>query len=172
MIAALWPIIASAIDKVLDKIPDPGERDAARLAIKQQVASAEQEFRSFILAYEGKASDVPPALQIYRGSVRPTLTYGLAVAFVAALFRPDLVSSVELGMLFNLNLVSLAFWYGERSLRGIGVDVKAMVGRRRRPLLESLAPTIEEIIERMPIDARNQARADLQAAILKAEETT
>ncbi len=119
----LLGFLAPFIDKALSFIPDPEQKAKARAAMEQQIQSSEQAHRDFVIAYEGAAKDVHPALQFYRGSVRPTITYFLVAVFAYGFINPEAIDKGTMSMLFNLNLLSLGFWYGERALKGLGLDL-------------------------------------------------
>ena len=116
-------IFNSVIDKVAgDKID---EKDKALLKLQGQemlytaLQNEEQGFRDFVIEYEGAAKDMPRFIQVLRGSVRPVLTY-----FLAGLLAYSMFASWEYEVqrfLFQLNLISLGFWYGERALKNSGI---------------------------------------------------
>jgi len=122
MIANLLPILQPALGKVLDMIPDPEAKEKARKQIELEVQNAEGNFRDFVVAYEGRGEDVHPIIQILRGSVRPVLTYALAGAFIYGFLTRN-IDKDAMEMLWQLNLLSLGFWYGERALKNLGLDM-------------------------------------------------
>jgi hypothetical protein len=121
MLQALLPLLQPAIEKTLDLIPDPKAKEKARQEMVKEIERAEGSFRDFVVAYEGRGDQVHPVIQILRGSVRPVLTYLLAGAFIYGFltrdFDPDTME-----MLWQLNLLSLGFWYGERALKNLGAN--------------------------------------------------
>lgn len=120
----IWDsIVGPVVDKVLSFIPDPKQRAEAKAAAMQAAMDGDKAFREFVVEYEGAAKDVHPALQIYRGSVRPTITYALAGTFIYGFVNPDIFNKDTMTLLFQLNLLSMSFWYGEKALRGIGLDL-------------------------------------------------
>ena len=122
MIANLLPILQPALGKVLDMIPDPEAKEKARKQIESEIQNAESSFRDFVVAYEGRGEDVHPIIQILRGSVRPVLTYALAGAFIYGFLTRN-IDKDAMEMLWQLNLLSLGFWYGERALKNLGLDM-------------------------------------------------
>ena len=124
LITPLFDLASKAFDQLF---PDPEQAAKAKSEFAQQAAKMEQadvdSFRDFMLAYEGNGDKVHPAIQILRGSVRPVLTYFLAGTYVYGFANPGSVDSSAMEMLFQLNLLSLAFWFGERSLRNLGLDL-------------------------------------------------
>jgi hypothetical protein len=114
-------------EKIIDRvIPDPeaaaaAKAEFAREAAKMDAAEVEA-FQSFVVAYEGAGDKVHPVIQILRGSVRPVLTYFLAGVFVWGFANPDTISDDTMTMIFQLNLLSLGFWFGERAMRNLGLN--------------------------------------------------
>ena len=125
MIQALLPLLQPAIEKTLDLIPDPKAKEKARAQMVEEVAKAESTFRDFVVQYEGAAKDVHISIQILRGTVRPVLTYFLAGAFIYGFLTRN-VSDDAMEMLWQLNLLSLGFWYGERAMKNLGLDFGKM----------------------------------------------
>ena len=122
MLQALLPLLQPAIDKALDMIPDPKAKEKARQEMVKEVVKAEGTFRDFVVQYEGAAKDVHVSIQILRGTVRPVLTYFLAGAFIYGFLSRN-VSDDAMEMLWQLNLLSLGFWYGVRALKNLGLDM-------------------------------------------------
>ena len=122
MIQALLPMLQPAISKALDMIPDPAAKEKARQQMETEIQKAEGSFREFVVAYEGRGDQVHWSIQILRGSVRPILTYVLAGAFIYGFLSRN-VDSDAMEMLWQLNLLSLGFWYGERALKNLGLNM-------------------------------------------------
>lgn len=123
----LAPIMDMA-GKVFDQLfPDKEAANKAKLEFAMQASKMEQEdvksFQDFMVAYEGRGDQVHPFIQILRGTVRPTLTYFLAGSYVYGFANPDVVDADSMTMLFQLNLISIGFWYGERALKNLGLDM-------------------------------------------------
>ncbi|MGI9436053.1 MAG: hypothetical protein ACR2Q4_14700 [Geminicoccaceae bacterium] len=121
-IGALIPIIGPAIEKVLSFIPDPEQKARAKAEFNEHLLKEDDSFRNFVIAYEGRGDQVHPLLQFYRGSVRPTATYGFALGLFWAIWTNQPVPVID--MLFKLNLLTLAFWFGSRSLEKMGLSLK------------------------------------------------
>lgn len=128
---AAVPLVGKLIDRALSFIPDPEAREKARAAMEADTREAEMAFRQFVLEYEGRGDNQPLAIQLLRSSVRPVMTYGLAGAFVYGFLNPDAVDDRSMSMLFNMNLISLGFWYGERALKNLGFNVTDVLSARR-----------------------------------------
>lgn len=125
--ALLGPILGIA-DKVLDRvIPDKDAREKAKLEFAKQAAGLNQaevkEFHNFVVAYEGSGEKVHPVIQVLRGSVRPIMTYFLAGIYAWGFLHPSQFQAEVMTGLFQLNLISLGFWYGERALKNLGLDM-------------------------------------------------
>ena len=116
---------------VLDKIwPSPEDKakvEQARaqihLALAKQASDEDGAFRQFVVQYEGEGDKVAASLQWYRGSVRPTITYGLVALFGWGFCHPGEFTQERMQMLWQLNLISLGFWYGEKALAGLNLDL-------------------------------------------------
>lgn len=126
-LAALAPLLGIG-EKVIDKLwPDPATAAKAKLEFAREMADVDIEkdknFRDFVVAYEGRGDQVHPIIQILRGSVRPVLTYVLAAFFLYGFVRPGEVEKETMSLLWQLNLISLGFWYGERALKNLGLNI-------------------------------------------------
>ena len=125
---ALLGPLADLAGKVFDRlIPDKEAAAKAKADFALQAAQMEQvevqAFQDFVVAYEGKGESVSPALQFLRGSVRPVLTYTLACLYGWGFLHPGTFTPEHMTGLFQLNLISLGFWYGERALANLGLDL-------------------------------------------------
>lgn len=122
LIEPVTRLIGTIFDRV---IPDKAAAEKAKAEFVVQAATMEQTerdaFRQFVVAYEGAGADIHPALQFARGSVRPVLTYFLAGAYVYGFLHPVEFTPEIMQGLFQLNLISLGFWYGERALSNLGI---------------------------------------------------
>jgi len=118
------------VSNVYDRIfPDKEQAQKAKQAFMAESAKLEQaetkEFHDFIVAYEGDGANVHPVLQVLRGSVRPVLTYGLVILYGYGFINPTEFTPQNMQSLFQLNLISLGFWYGERALNNLGLNLGA-----------------------------------------------
>lgn len=124
------------VSKLLDKIVvDKDKRLALQLEAEQLLAASlqeqEEQFRQWVLEYEGAAKDIPRWVLSLRSTVRPFLTYALAGLWMWA--HIYMYTQTDLGkdrieymtdmadLLFKLNILSLGFWYGERLLTRSGL---------------------------------------------------
>ena len=126
LISPLMDIAGKAFDRIF---PDKESAEKAKIEFARQAAQMEQtevqSFRDFMVSYEGRAADSHPVIQILRGSVRPILTYFLAGTFAYGFVNPTAIEQDTMTMLFQLNLLSLGFWYGERALKNLGLNLTA-----------------------------------------------
>ncbi len=135
MLGLLINPITSIINNILGKtLPDKiSEKDRAEITLQAQRLVAEEiekeqeNFHKFFLEYEGAAKDVPKIIVILRSSVRPVLTYVLAGTFIYGFLHPLAFSPEQMNLIWNLNLLSLSFWYGERALKNLGFTGKNLI---------------------------------------------
>ena len=123
IVSSLIPVVSKVIDKAL---PDPKEQAKAKLLITKELQngiSKRKVFRDFVVAYEGSADQIPKFILILRSSVRPILTYVLAGLFIYGFSNPDKINDGTFKMLYQLNVISLGFWYGERALKNLGLNI-------------------------------------------------
>lgn len=124
MALSLLPIIGPIIEKVISFIPDPEQKEKARAAYRQDLISNEQSFRDFVVAYEGRGDQVHWTVQIYRSSVRPTVTYAAIIGLFACIWTNQEQGITE--MVFKVNLLTLSFWFGSRTLEKLGLNLKGV----------------------------------------------
>lgn len=128
MLQALAAPLIGIADKILDRvIPDKDAREKAKLEFARQAALLDQaevkEFHEFVVAYEGAGDKIHPAIQILRGSVRPVVTYFLVALYAWGFLNPGTFQPEVMTGLFQLNLISLGFWFGERALKNLGLNL-------------------------------------------------
>lgn len=124
----LIPEAFTLVGKIFDKLfPDKEQAEKAKAEYALQAAQMDQieidSFRKFVVDYEGEGNTVHPYLQLLRGSVRPVLTYVLAGLYGYGFLNPGTFTMDYMQGLFNLNLISLGFWYGERALSNLGLNL-------------------------------------------------
>lgn len=126
------PLLIGPIGKILDKtldrvLPDRDAREKAKaemIKLSSEIDLKEiKDFQDFMIGYEGKGDQVHWSIQILRGSVRPIMTYFLAAAYVWGFLHPAEFNLEQMQGLFQLNLISLGFWYGERALKNLGLNL-------------------------------------------------
>lgn len=66
---------------------------------------------------------IHPAVRVLRNSVRPIMTYFLAGLYGWGFLHPGMFDADSMTGLFQLNLISLGFWYGERALSNLGLNL-------------------------------------------------
>lgn len=118
------------------KWPDPEEQARREREFEEVAANLDAAalagFRDFVVQYEGAAADVHPFLQIYRGIVRPTITFYLIGLLTWAIATVQPLEVIQ--FIFTLNLLSLGFWFGERALSKLGINadtIKGVLNNRR-----------------------------------------
>jgi len=117
-IGAVGKIAGRVVDRVLPEAMSEKERAEIKLRAEQvtrELALEEDKlFRGFVVDYEGRAESLPEGIQVLRASVRPVLSYilVLSTAWLVWNARPIPVE------LHQLDLLCLAFWFGERAVRG------------------------------------------------------
>ena len=124
LVAPLAKLAGSVFDKIF---PDEESAAKAKAEFAMQAAQMDQAgqsaFNEFVVAYEGSGADVNVVIQTLRGSVRPVLTYVLAGLYGWGFLHPNLFTPDTMAGLFQLNLISLGFWYGERALKNLGLNL-------------------------------------------------
>lgn len=110
-------VAGKVIDRVLPEQMSEAERAKlkfqAELMTRELLLKEESGFRQFVLEYEGRAKDVPPVIQVLRASVRPVLTYIFALTTIWLVWRGQEIPT----MLYQMDLIMIAFWFGERAVR-------------------------------------------------------
>lgn len=128
-------IVEGLGDFIRRRFPDKNEQEKVRAEIaniaEKTAQSSLDSFRQFVVAYEGSGDNVHPVLQFLRGSVRPVLTYFLAGAYLWVFFHPGTYDKGMVEGLFQLNLISLGFWFGERAVSQVAQAIGGMVAARR-----------------------------------------
>ncbi len=128
-VSAVFDLVNTGLDKfVRDKM---SEKDQAELKqnmemfIAKEARSESSAFRDFVVQYEGAAKDVPRLIVILRAMIRPAFT--ILVGWFDFLFFTGQTSTwapEAIAMLKAINIIVLAFWFGERALKNSGlVDI-------------------------------------------------
>ncbi len=130
--------LAKVVNKVIDKaLPDKQAAAKAKAEFAVQASEIGQkelgQFYDFVVQYEGKGDKVHVFIQILRGSVRPVLTYFLAGAYVYGFLHPTTFHPENMTGLWQLNLISLGFWYSNRMLKDLGVDMSSWNPFKSKP---------------------------------------
>lgn len=124
----LAPEMLTLIGGIIDKVfPDKQAAAKAKQEFMAKAADMEQqqvkEFHDFVIKYEGSGDNAPALLQVLRGSVRPVLTYTLAGLYGWGFLHPAEFTAEQMQGLFQLNIISLGFWYGEKALSRLGLNL-------------------------------------------------
>lgn len=88
----------------------------------QETTKQDGIFREFILAYEGAAKDVPKIVVLLRSLIRPVFT--CAVGYFDYIFFTGNTTAwapEAIGLLKAVNVIVLAFWFGERAVKNSGI---------------------------------------------------
>jgi hypothetical protein len=132
---AAIPILGSLLDKLLDKVAKDKVDDATLAQLKleaRKLASDESQedlkvFYDFVVQYEGAGAAMPKGIQYLRASVRPVLTYVFGGFFVWIVYTwltgqnlPE-GSELALKLVFGVNMLTLAFWFGEKAIQRSGL---------------------------------------------------
>ena len=116
-------LVRTALNKFLPDKMDEGEKARITLQATQWVdehaLKEVQSFRNFVVDYEGKGDAVHWSIQILRGSVRPVVTYFLAIAYVCGFMQPGSFDAGAMQGLWQLNMISLSFWFGEKAVSNL-----------------------------------------------------
>lgn len=125
-ISAVFNLVETGLDKF---VPDKmDEKDKAELKqnmemfIAKEARTESSAFREFIVQYEGAAKDVPKVVVVLRSLIRPIFT--ILVGYLDALFFMGETTSWQpeaIAMLKTINIIVLAFWFGERALKNSGL---------------------------------------------------
>jgi len=114
------------VGKVSDKFfPDKTKelefKNNLALEMMKEASKENSEFKKFMLGYEGKLEDIPKSMQVLRTSVRPIVTYIVVGAYIYGFLHPTEFTPNQMGTLSSVALLILAFWFGERTLKNLGV---------------------------------------------------
>jgi len=128
LLTSLLGIGEKVIDKVVPDKLDEKEKEELKLKFKtlmfeEMKINIEQDenFRNFMLNYEGKLADIPKPIQYLRSSVRPVLTYVITGAYIYGFLYPEKFTPEQMMILKPAMLLALSFWFGERLLTRTGL---------------------------------------------------
>jgi hypothetical protein len=94
--------------------------------LRENALQIDRDFRNFVVEYEGKAADVPPAVQVLRAVIRPLITLW-AVLLLSYLMFSDPQTLADLGtnleripeQIWDIFWIVFAFWFGGRAVQHI-----------------------------------------------------
>jgi hypothetical protein len=69
-------------------------------------------------------------MNVIRGLIRPLLTVLIVLAYLWAYLHPWLYTAEHTGLLFAPAMLVLGFWFGERALRNLGMNLGAALQPR------------------------------------------
>jgi len=129
VLGPLTGIIDKVLDTVLPSSIDKATAEKIRADAKAQLVDnalrEEGEFRKFILDYEGRASDLHPAMAAFRASLRPVVSY----AVYGTVIYMTLAGQVIPQGMWSLVLIISSVWFGERAVRNIAPAIKDLKGK-------------------------------------------
>jgi len=121
-------MITKLVSKVLDVvdkfIPDATVKQEIEKALVEKLES-DAEFRQFILDYEGRAEALPPKWRWVRTAFRLIWSYWVFLLINLFIVIPERMTQAMGAIekmppfLQTLILITLTFWFGERSIRNV-----------------------------------------------------
>ena len=122
MIEAILGVVGKVADKFFpDKDTQLKFQHELALEMMREASKESSEFRDFFIKYEGEYKDLPRSMQLLRASVRPILTYVSMGAYIWGFLHPQEFTPQQMALLNNLLLLMLAFWFGERAVKNLGL---------------------------------------------------
>ena len=122
MIEAILNLVGKIADKFFpDKDIKLKFQHELALEMMREASRENSEFHNFFLQYEGSFNTLPKSMQILRASVRPILTYVSMGAYIWGFLHPETFTPQQMALLNNLLLLMLAFWFGERAVKNLGL---------------------------------------------------
>jgi hypothetical protein len=125
-ISAVLNLVETGLDKFIPDRMDEADKKALKAEMTkfmaQQALTENSEFRDFILQYEGAARDIPTLLVWFRSAIRPAFT--CLVGYLDYLYFTGATTSWHpegIALLKAINIIVLAFWFGERALKNSGL---------------------------------------------------
>jgi len=115
-ITALVPVVVDLVKGVLSKVMEKDKVDEIAKDLPEAIElelKENEDFRRFVLAYEGTFSELPRSIGIIRALVRPTVTW----AFVVAIIYGTIVGQLPWEFIGGIGSTIFAFWFKERSDR-------------------------------------------------------
>ena len=132
ILGSVTGLVGKVLDTVLPSDMDKAQKNmilAQAEALTVQNALAEESaFRTFMLDYEGRASDINPTMAAFRASVRPVVTYATYATIMWCVFAGH-----EVPQIMNiLGVLVTGFWFGERAFKGAAPLIKEIIGARSK----------------------------------------
>jgi hypothetical protein len=125
-VSAVFDLVRTGLDKfVRDKMSEKDKEELSQnmeMFIAKEARSESSAFRDFVVSYEGAAADVPRIIVILRALIRPAFT--ILVGWLDYLFFTGATTTwapEAIAMLKAINIIVLAFWFGERALKNSGL---------------------------------------------------
>ncbi len=125
-ISAVFELINTGLDKFVgDKMSEKDQvelKQNMEMFVAKEARSESSAFRDFVVQYEGAAKDVPRVIVIFRSLIRPLFT--ILVGWLDYMFFTGATTTWHpeaIAMLKAINVIVLAFWFGERALKNSGL---------------------------------------------------
>lgn len=106
------PVAGEIVTDVLQEITKGVSEDPEVLKLIQE---AEAKYRDFVLSYEGKAENLPPAILTIRACVRPVITFAFMFVLLYMFIRGHSVPP----LFEKMSLVIIIWWFASRTLSKI-----------------------------------------------------
>lgn len=114
------PSLSDKERKQIEMAIEQSARDY-ELKIKSLAAQEDENFRDFMIKYEGKQKDNTKFIQVIRGLVRPLITYAVDICYLYAFMSPLSFTHDQMKTLFPLVIIVNAFWFGDRLIQKSGI---------------------------------------------------
>jgi len=125
-VSAVLNLIETGLDKFVPAKMDEKDKETLKqnmsMFVAKEARSESSAFRDFVISYEGAAKDVPRIIVIMRSLIRPLFT--VLVGWLDYLFFTGATTTWNpeaIAMLKAINIIVLAFWFGERALQNSGL---------------------------------------------------
>ncbi len=124
-LTAITGLVTKGLDKFIPDKMSEAEKEKLSTDMQQFIISTglteDQNFRNFILQYEGKAEDVPKFVVIIRAMIRPILTILVTGSYIYGFLNPETFSPEQMAILKPATLIVLLFWFGEKTIQKSGI---------------------------------------------------
>lgn len=124
-ITAVIDLVRTGLDKFIPSAMPQAEKEKLKADMAmhalQNASDENSSFRSFVLAYEGEAKNIPKVLIWFRSIIRPAFT--VLVGYLDWLYFTASVAwtADRADLLKAINIMVLLFWFGERAVTNSGI---------------------------------------------------
>jgi hypothetical protein len=133
-LSAIFGLIETGLDKFIPDKMDEADRNQLKANMTKfmanQALTENSDFRKFILQYEGAAKDIPTLLIWFRSAIRPAFT--CLVGYLDYQYFTGATTTwapESIALLKAINIIVLAFWFGERAVKNSGV-IELLIRRK------------------------------------------